>query len=1317
MAVVSRTVFLGVFLCWIITGVWSRPNGAPTTACVSMLPNHGVPSQAANTSPFTVTADTTDFTTEQVITVTVSSGGSVTFKGVLLQARVVDTDTPVGVFSNIPDGYQPLNCSSADDAVTHANNNVKNSLTVEWTAPSNALGDIEFVATVVYTREIFWSQLRSSVITALPDVCLSEPCFNGGTCYRASDKRSYFCGCTAPSEMGPNCETACSPNPCLNGGVCREAGDTFSCFCPSDRHGARCEFEIITCDPDPCLNGASCLATATGHECICAFGWSGDDCGTSLICQADSCLNGGTCFDSNPPGSVMFYCYCNVYYTGSRCETADPCRADPCANSGTCNQVGDTEAFTCSCIDGFEGERCETTTNPCQASPCMNGGTCFRDTNGATMCQCPSDYIGDVCQTRVHPCDLPVTPCMNEGTCFKGSSGYSYFCQCPSGYSGMDCETLDDPCASHPCMNGASCTPGSGEEYTCTCPAEFFGSNCQNRGACFGADCQNGGTCIPRSDQLAFTCQCAPSYDGPYCQYANGCELNDLCLGGSTCSYIGQGFTRCDCPDGLAGTYCELDVSCSGTPCRNGGTCRPLGDGSYQCDCLAIYSGSNCEIYTNPCMPDPCVNSECIILLDPDTAWNCTCGKDYSGENCTIYNGDPCDVFECFNDGQCISGAQGSTCVCGPDYSGEHCERPLNPTLTGCPSGLAISYPLQQGSNSAYIDLSITARGHLNQLIPITVTDELEFPSTIMFTEEYREGKDITVQAVDENNENRTSTCSFKLRILDNEIPTVQCPADMSTITAENSVAVFFPMATAMDNLGITKPLQYTPSNGSQFDAGRSHTVIVKALDTFDNQGECSFQVVVNKKESDCTEPTAPDNGVSTCVADGESRTCSVSCNEGFGNAVGINEYMCVHQSPAYWTPRPNTDICVPYKPGNSASKVVSLRFSIDSALCNTLNFDNSVADSLTESLQALGVCETNDARMSCSFELECGSGSGAGRRRRANVDLNVDLGLTSLAGEDDSTADVEARLDGAVDNVKAGVATSSLSIEIEGETIMNEPTALGESDTTWNCKPGQVTKSNGCLSCPPGTYHDAVRKTCSYCETNTHQNKPEQESCSSCPDGTETQQNGAFSEDHCVPIDKEPLAGPWTPTLIGIVGGAGGLIVLLLVILACVCIVKSSRRPSHESRGESKESPLSNFTHLNKAYEETDETEMQFHGDPSIDSDNTYQNIVDDDQSRTGSTDYLVRIPSLSQYSDYYATLNARSAPNLEPETPPPPPPVSAPAPPEPQLNGGPPSPPPAPPAPPAPGLNTNNSNMSTDHTHLNGSVANGGTRAKFQV
>ena len=34
-------------------------------------------------------------------------------------------------------------------------------------------------------------------------------------------------------------------------------------------------------------------------------------------------------------------------------------------------------SFSCSCVVGYEGDRCENNTNDCDPNPCENGGTCY----------------------------------------------------------------------------------------------------------------------------------------------------------------------------------------------------------------------------------------------------------------------------------------------------------------------------------------------------------------------------------------------------------------------------------------------------------------------------------------------------------------------------------------------------------------------------------------------------------------------------------------------------------------------------------------------------------------------------------------------------------------------------------------------------------------------------------------------------------------------------------------------------------------------------------------------------------------------------
>jgi len=51
-------------------------------------------------------------------------------------------------------------------------------------------------------------------------------------------------------------------------------------------------------------------------------------------------------------------------------------------------------SFTCTCILGFSGLRCETDINDCASNPCKNGGDC-RDGVNSYFCNCPDGFQAD----------------------------------------------------------------------------------------------------------------------------------------------------------------------------------------------------------------------------------------------------------------------------------------------------------------------------------------------------------------------------------------------------------------------------------------------------------------------------------------------------------------------------------------------------------------------------------------------------------------------------------------------------------------------------------------------------------------------------------------------------------------------------------------------------------------------------------------------------------------------------------------------------------------------------------------------------------
>ena len=90
------------------------PNGAPSQACPSLKPNHGI-GPKDGISPFNITAQKVG---PNQLEVTISSPNNTTFKGFILQAREVGGTTPLGEFSNAPSHAKTIKC--IDDHVGSA---------------------------------------------------------------------------------------------------------------------------------------------------------------------------------------------------------------------------------------------------------------------------------------------------------------------------------------------------------------------------------------------------------------------------------------------------------------------------------------------------------------------------------------------------------------------------------------------------------------------------------------------------------------------------------------------------------------------------------------------------------------------------------------------------------------------------------------------------------------------------------------------------------------------------------------------------------------------------------------------------------------------------------------------------------------------------------------------------------------------------------------------------------------------------------------------------------------------------------------------
>lgn len=59
--------------------------------------------------------------------------------------------------------------------------------------------------------------------------------------------------------------------------------------------------------------------------------------------------------------------------------------------------------FSCLCLPGFVGEKCQTDMNECLSEPCKNGGTCSDYVNSYT-CKCPAGFDGVHCEHNIDEC-------------------------------------------------------------------------------------------------------------------------------------------------------------------------------------------------------------------------------------------------------------------------------------------------------------------------------------------------------------------------------------------------------------------------------------------------------------------------------------------------------------------------------------------------------------------------------------------------------------------------------------------------------------------------------------------------------------------------------------------------------------------------------------------------------------------------------------------------------------------------------------------------------------------------------------------------
>jgi Tyrosine-protein kinase ephrin type A/B receptor-like/EGF-like domain len=166
------------------------------------------------------------------------------------------------------------------------------------------------------------------------------------------------------------------------------------------------------------------------------------------------------------------------------------CDDSTCGAHGKCIAIG--AFYTCECLDGYYGQKCELKQDLCAISPCFNGGTCNFFNETSVFCECPAGYIGAFCESVNEPCSQK--NCLNGANCNDIDNEAS--CDCLPGFQGDFCErqVQMDFCESSPCSSGATCVNGV-DNYECICEVGMMGKRCHLT-ACDYTPCPKNAICV-----------------------------------------------------------------------------------------------------------------------------------------------------------------------------------------------------------------------------------------------------------------------------------------------------------------------------------------------------------------------------------------------------------------------------------------------------------------------------------------------------------------------------------------------------------------------------------------------------------------------------------------------------------------------------------------------------------------------------------------------------------------------------------------------------------------------------------------------------
>ncbi|CAH1797721.1 unnamed protein product, partial [Owenia fusiformis] len=280
--------------------------------------------------------------------------------------------------------------------------------------------------------------------------------------------------CCYDNWTGPHCDIPvdhCSNNPCYNGSTCERETDRYRCICAKDMYGYNCD---TYCKPaDDCPTGHYTCDSKSGEK-ICLEGWETPEinCTLRIIpppldseCPDEGFCAAGQCHNKS--------CCCHDKWTGMLCETRiDECLSEPCQNEGTCQ--ADESKYECLCAPNYYGYNCETLCK--DADDCIYGHYVCNRTTGEKICLEGWALPEINCTLRTIP-PIVDPDCPDNGVCVSGQC-HNNGCCCNDQWTGEFCDVIVDACASNPCLNQATCNPTDGG-YTCLCDFRYTGTHCE----------------------------------------------------------------------------------------------------------------------------------------------------------------------------------------------------------------------------------------------------------------------------------------------------------------------------------------------------------------------------------------------------------------------------------------------------------------------------------------------------------------------------------------------------------------------------------------------------------------------------------------------------------------------------------------------------------------------------------------------------------------------------------------------------------------------------------------------------------------------